>query len=340
MSALSLHRSNGRCAFTLVELLVVIAIIGILVALLLPAVQAAREAARRSQCLNNCRQIGIAVHMYHDTTNELPPSRMWDGGFTWAGVVLPYLEQANVRDLADFTKDFADQPDAVKETQIPTFLCPSRSHDLPYNYLRSEVIPNVTKANGSPHNGGGTTRGILGDYACISSTFRSGTGGFDHAFDGAIILPKLKSGRRFKARTSLAKITDGTSNTFMIGENSYWMSARASIYDGNDNPGAILGMGNKARIKAALPGDGRGVNFTQAEGGAVGSDPTKSQTDDKLCVDGTKNCPFWFGGDHTGVINVTMCDGSSRAVNKDIDLVILEDFVTRASGEVTAMDEL
>ena len=90
--------------FTLVELLVVIAIIGILVALLLPAVQAAREAARRSQCLNNCRQLGLAFHMYHDSTNELPPSRMKERFFTWAGVILPYMEEAAIHDSADFTR--------------------------------------------------------------------------------------------------------------------------------------------------------------------------------------------------------------------------------------------
>ncbi|WP_425399990.1 DUF1559 domain-containing protein [Aeoliella sp.] len=321
----------------MVELLVVIAIIGILVALLLPAIQAAREAARRSSCLNNMRQIGIAIHMHHDVSNELPPSRMWDGGFTWAGVILPYLEQANVRDLADFTKDFADQNIAVKETPIPPYLCPSRSHDRPVNYLRSEVIPDVQTSSGGTVMGGGTTLGIRGDYACISSTFRSGQGNFDHVFDGAIVLPELKSGRRYKSRTRLSRIVDGTSNTFMVGENSYWMSARASIYDGNDNPGAILGRGAIARVKAQLPNGGRGIDFNKREGGSVAQDRFQHRGDD--CESGA-GCPVWFGGDHTGVINVTLCDGSSTAVSKDIDLAVLENFVTRAGEEVTSTDDL
>ena len=88
-----------RNAFTLVELLVVIAIIGILVALLLPAIQAAREAARRTQCVNNLKQIGIAVQNYHDVRRELPPMRVWDGDRTWLGLILPHLEEQAVADL-------------------------------------------------------------------------------------------------------------------------------------------------------------------------------------------------------------------------------------------------
>jgi len=277
------------------------------------------------------------VHMYHDTTKELPPSRMWDGGFTWAGVILPYIEQANVGDLADFTRDFADQPIEVRETPVETFLCPSRSHDRPVNYLRGEVIPDVTTPSGGQVTGGGQTIGIRGDYACISSTFRSGNGGFDHAFDGAIVLPHLQSGNRFRARTSLAKITDGTSNTFMLGENSYWMSARASIYDGNDNPGAILGRGSQERIRAALPSGGRGVNFSNREGGSIAK--SRFETGGNDCDPGA-GCPTWFGSDHTAVINVTLADGSTLSGNKDIDLAIRENFVTREAGEIVSTDQL
>src|SRR6478735_448846 len=86
-------RLRGRGGFTLVELLVVIAIIGILVALLLPAIQAAREAARRSQCINHMKQIGIAIHLFHDAKKVLPPSRVDCDHSTWAAEIWPYIEE-------------------------------------------------------------------------------------------------------------------------------------------------------------------------------------------------------------------------------------------------------
>ena len=325
--------------FTLVELLVVIAIIGILVALLLPAVQAAREAARRSQCLNNCRQIGLAFHMYHDATKELPPSRMWDGGFTWAGVVLPYMEEAAISNAADFTRNFRDQPDLVKEAVVTTFLCPSRIHEQPLNYLKSEVIPYIQTRTGGAVNGAGNTRGIQGDYACVSSTFRSSKGSLDQFFDGAIILPKSLSGNRFKSRTKLSNIVDGTSKTLMVGENSYWLAARVSIYDGLDNPGAILGLGALNRVKIALPVGGRGNSFDldDREGGSVSQIPR--QYPGEGCESGA-GCNVWFGGDHPGVLITTLCDGSTRSIKKDADLAILENLVTRAGEETTGFDDL
>ena len=124
-------------AFTLVELLVVIAIIGILVALLLPAVQAAREAARRTQCVNNLKQIGIAVQNYHDTRRELPPMRVWDGDRTWLALILPHMEEQAVADMwkskgASGNANwgcFYDQAFEYRTAIINAFYCPSMPHD-------------------------------------------------------------------------------------------------------------------------------------------------------------------------------------------------------------------
>ena len=128
-------------AFTLVELLVVIAIISMLIALLLPAVQAAREAARRMSCSNNLRQIGIAVHNYHDTFGSFPPAMKATNtvcqGFGWAALVLPFIEQSNLGSQIDFEGNIINTVDAdmnpvsgnalLAATIIPTYLCPSNN---------------------------------------------------------------------------------------------------------------------------------------------------------------------------------------------------------------------
>src|SRR6478736_637949 len=119
-------RFRGRGGFTLVELLVVIAIIGILVALLLPAIQAAREASRRTQCLNHLKQIGLAMHMYHDARKSLPPSRMpcWHG--TWASAIWPYLEEGNIAQQWDPVMGYYEQPLENLTVQVPVYICTSR----------------------------------------------------------------------------------------------------------------------------------------------------------------------------------------------------------------------
>src|SRR6185295_4415493 len=122
------HRpiTTSRPAFTLVELLVVIAIIGVLVALLLPAVQAAREAARRMTCSNHLRQLGLALQNYHDTYNALPPARHAGGvNICWLVRILPYIEQGNVK--YDFSQGglAGTLNSVVTNTQIKILLCPS-----------------------------------------------------------------------------------------------------------------------------------------------------------------------------------------------------------------------
>ena len=119
----------SRAGFTLVELLVVIAIIGILVALLLPAVQSARESARRTTCANNLKQIGLAVHNYHDTKGKLPYASAWgvaSTGGIWTNFILPFMESSNLADAFDYNVGMAHSNNAVAAaTPIKGFICPS-----------------------------------------------------------------------------------------------------------------------------------------------------------------------------------------------------------------------
>lgn len=128
-----------RQGVTLVELLVVIAIIGLLAALLLPAVQAAREAANRAQCLNNLHQMGVALHNYHDSYRSFPPGGieprpLWPKGrqYAWSAFLLPQLEQGSMNAEIDFNKPFDDPANAVAAARIvPIYLCPSTPHGSP-----------------------------------------------------------------------------------------------------------------------------------------------------------------------------------------------------------------
>ncbi|MEA1950794.1 MAG: DUF1559 domain-containing protein [Planctomycetota bacterium] len=127
--------------FTLVELLVVIAIIGILIALLLPAVQAAREAARRISCVNKLKQMGLATHNFHDAHNGIVPCSLTYRGFAgWPVLLLPYLGQNPLQDCYDITKEYIAQVDAgdVFETRIDTYFCPSRARST---YVTLEFCP-------------------------------------------------------------------------------------------------------------------------------------------------------------------------------------------------------
>ena len=146
--------SLRRRGFTLVELLVVIAIIGTLVALLLPAVQAAREAARNAQCTNNLKQIGLAVHNYHDSKKKMVPAYTTGVGHaTWLVYIMPYLEQGSLYESVNVELQYYNLPEGAVETQVPFFFCPSR-----------RTAPQLSVA-GDERGGVGPIPGALADYA-------------------------------------------------------------------------------------------------------------------------------------------------------------------------------
>ncbi len=196
----ALGRSANRSAFTLVELLVVIAIIGILVALLLPAVQAARGSARRMSCTNNMRQIGLALHNYHATFKEFPEGSRQSNFIGPLASVLPYLEEGSTYQQFDFSKRYSDPYNQeVAGQTIATYLCPS----MP---LPREVPLVSAGETGGPSS-------YLGN---------EGTASYMRTNDGMFGLNWPTYGFRNPA-TKFRNFTDGTSTTFAYGETTYDM---------------------------------------------------------------------------------------------------------------------
>ncbi len=205
--AQALPMFSNRRAFTLVEVLVVIAIIGILIALLLPAVQSAREAARRMQCANNLKQLALALHNYHGSHSTFPPGFMvrgclgntTPGGWAWGVFLMPYIEQSSLRDSLSPTKYTLEQvindPALLPmlQTELSVFRCPS-----------SPIGPQRT------HQGAPNPKVASANYTCCRGFF---------SFTGATHLVKPNNGILFgESATRIADVTDGTSNTFALGE--------------------------------------------------------------------------------------------------------------------------
>ena len=194
------QQRRPRFGFTLVELLVVIAIIGVLVALLLPAVQAAREAARRSQCSNNLRQIAIGMHNHHDTFQQFPAGYNPDTGWAWGMALLAFIEQGALFDAAGPITATMDLSNATRlklvQTRLKGYLCPSDSG------------PDLNEVKTEPY--GASQRLARSNYLGLMGTISVDSS--DDIGNGVLF---QKSAIRF------ADITDGTSQTFLAGERDY-----------------------------------------------------------------------------------------------------------------------
>ncbi len=158
-------RRKRRFGFTLIELMVVIAIIGILMSLLLPAVQKVRESANRMVCGSHLRQIGVALHHHHHDYNALPPTRIGPQHATWVVMILPYLEQDNLFQQWSLGKTYYDQNDTARRSSVPILFCPSR---------RSRSTDPIASVEGDSSSFAsaptGHVPGALADYACCSGT--------------------------------------------------------------------------------------------------------------------------------------------------------------------------
>ena len=310
---------KGHSGFTLVELLVVIAIIGVLVGLLLPAVQAAREAARRMSCSNNVRQLGIALHLFHDAQRTFPASG-WTtigtgnptGKFVgWRPLVLPYVEQQNSYKLYNFSLNWWEDTNlAVAAIPFPVFRCPSTPENSP--------VLNIIAKNPRPAL---TLNLPLGptDYEAIQGVQPSS---IDPTF--------YNSANRFavmhrNSRTRLGDILDGTSTTICVVE----CAGRPLVYRGR-------------QARRELNND-QGIGWADSEGpfsldGASRDGNQEGCTVAAGCTAAMNvrndNEPFSF---HPGGVQVLFADGHVEFLAETIPLNVMAALSTRAAGEVAVL---
>lgn len=305
------HRSGG---FTLVELLVVIAIIGVLVALLLPAVQAAREAARRSQCSNNFRQVGLALHNYHDAVRSFPPGMiMWYSGagpncgsmassntyigFGWSTFILPYLEEDSVYQQFDFRQQMDGNPNANFKpggSRIETYICPSDFNG-----------GNLVEFSGGSQNGVDPREDMRETNLAGVSDTTDWTCDADHLWPKELRKTDGMFGERQGCR--IKQVLDGTSKTFMVGEVT------------GDIPSNYSGF-PWVSFNLADTRDGINGPFTLPGGVYVAGYMGFRETG--------------FSSWHPGGCLFTLADGSVRFVADEISARALRAYTTRAGGEV------
>ena len=320
--ARSLNCKVRRGGVTLIEVLVVIAIIAVLIALLLPAAQKVRAAAARLQCANNLKQLGLALHNYHDEKKTFPPAYVNAGGsyagsgfpFThgWAPFILPYIEQQPLYNLYhwDFPL-YAPENQPVEAAQLSIFQCPSTPEQD--RYFTSGVFA---------HFG---TRGACGDYtialgvdpvlAQLGLADRVGDyrGALTNTPTPALSLSPTLTGTR------LAAITDGTSTTILVVEDA----GRPTLWQaGKAGPAQALPGGPWNNFKGSIILRGSTLDGTVQPG--------------PCAVNCTNNGEVYAF--HTGGANAVFADGSVHFLSVGMDIRILARLITRAGGEVVSCD--
>jgi prepilin-type N-terminal cleavage/methylation domain-containing protein len=341
---MSLKNRVSKNGFTLVELLVVIAIIGVLVALLLPAIQAAREAARRMQCSNNLKQIGLAIHNYESAHGAFPAGNSAIKGSslgpytsTWTIDILPHIEQQALYDLWDPTVgDHMPANQQLRETFVQAYICPSDEETdqlvMPWkgngNYVRARYARASYK---------GCEGMVMGDFKPDGSTGVPSHIYWDDPRSARLIaeptmpdwsrgalpfVPDKKwedhEGHRSLPEINMKTIVDGTSNTYLVGE-------YATLSD----------LGKGYEVLWAYAHESSNQSATSVE-------PRTLIPDHAKCVEigGRYNdCKRSWGSLHSaGVIQFVFCDASVHSVSQDIDMMIHSDRGTIAAEGADIFD--
>lgn len=306
-----------RDGFTLVELLVVIAIIGVLIALLLPAVQQAREAARRMSCTNNFKQLALAFHNYHDTHSRFPMATNCningpDAGHSsnrrvsWFHLILPFVEQKNYQDLIMpriLNNEFAgDLPADIRNVVIEMFQCPSET-----NRPKVEL------------------QGFHGNYLVCHGSADAGTGA---AVTNGMFYPRNN--------TDFADVVDGTSNTAMLGEIRLQLDSISAEGTGN----VVCGGAHDLRGRYHNPYHGN-VTFTTLRGpNTLVGDALQycNGTPDvpcRSCV--SSNMETHVRSYHPGGAHIGLADGSVRFIPDTVDVLVFQAIGTKKGKEVVQL---
>ncbi|HWE38827.1 MAG TPA: DUF1559 domain-containing protein [Isosphaeraceae bacterium] len=349
----------ARAGFTLIELLVVIAIIGVLIALLLPAVQQAREAARRTQCVNNLKQLGLALHNYESVHGAFPtagqgtlytgvaiPGTTFVDGTGFHARILPYLEQKNVYDSINFNFDYNHISGANYtgySTVVNAFLCPSTARN------KDDGRDDIGDPNGAPFENAGPGYGV-NDYFATTYTDidPNGLTGQTGATPITPYRNKLTrvDGVLKHGSTKIAEVTDGLSQTILVSEDA----GRDASYI-SENPESYLSPLQTNVARPVPPGQRRAWRWGEpnASGGVSGVINNKWRPDHASAPYPQPGDPLWgltnqagasqeFFSYHPGGVNALFGDGSVKFLKDSLNVVVLRKIISIRGGEVVSSD--